>query len=447
MKLMWFHLMPYTELPDDFRQSHPSVWVDIHSSLFDPKRAHHMYNDFMDEMEFAADCGFDAICCNEHHSNGYGLMPSPNLIATALARRTTDTAICVMGNSLALYNPPTRVAEEFAMIDCISGGRLIAGFPVGTPMDTTYAYGQNPSMLRERYLEAHDLVMRAWQEKDTFAFNGRFNQQRYVNIWPRPIQQPHPPVWIPGGGSVETWRWCAEMDYVYCYLSYYGYKAGQATMQGFWNEMDRLGKDRNPYRAGFLQFVGVAESRAEAMERYAEAAEYFYGRCLHVDPRFASPPGYNTEATMRAGLESQVKRAADEAAQAKTAAAAPGHNKAKDQLAGATTGTTAGTRFNMVAREMEDIVERGYVVVGSPKDVAEQLEHVAKTLNVGHFMLLLQYGNMSKELTKYNTKLFAEQVMPKLKPLFSEWEDRWWPKPMEKSTRAALPAFRPIAAE
>src|SRR5580658_1543692 len=114
MKLMWFHLMPYTELPDDFREKHPSVWVDIHSSLFDPRRAHHMYNDFMDELEFAAECGFDAICVNEHHSNGYGLMPSPNLIASALARRTTDTALCILGNSLALYNPPTRVAEEFA---------------------------------------------------------------------------------------------------------------------------------------------------------------------------------------------------------------------------------------------------------------------------------------------------------------------------------------------
>ncbi|MGH7060519.1 MAG: LLM class flavin-dependent oxidoreductase, partial [Stellaceae bacterium] len=219
--------MPYTELPEDFREKHPSVWVDIHSTLFDPRRAHLMYNDFMDELELAAQCGFDAVCVNEHHSNGYGLMPSPNLIASALARRTSNAALCVMGNSLALYNPPTRVAEEFAMIDVISGGRLIAGFPVGTPMDTCFAYGQNPSLLRERYREAHDLVMRAWTEPDTFAFNGRFNQQRYVNIWPRPIQKPHPPVWIPGGGSVETWAWCAEMDYVYAYLSYFGAKDGR----------------------------------------------------------------------------------------------------------------------------------------------------------------------------------------------------------------------------
>ncbi len=314
MKLMWFHLMPYTELPDDFKQKHPSVWVDIHSSLFDPQRAHHMYNDFMDEMEFAAACGFDAICCNEHHNNGYGLMPSPNLIASALSRRTTDTAICVMGNSLALYNPPTRVAEEFAMIDCISGGRLIAGFPVGSPMDTCFAYGSNPSQLRERYLEAHDLVIKAWTEKETFAFNGRFNQQRYVNIWPRPVQNaPHPPVWIPGGGSVETWQWCAQMDYVYCYLSYYGYKTGLGVMKGFWDEMDKLGKDRNPYRAGFLQFVGVAESRSEAMERYAEAAEYFYGRCLHIDPRFAdpraTPPKRHSAPAIRAKSARQRKKA------------------------------------------------------------------------------------------------------------------------------------------
>mgnify|MGYP003675766655 FL=1 len=421
MKLLWFHLMPYTELPDDFREKNPSVWVDISTRNFDPRRAHAMYNDFMDELEFAADCGFDAICVNEHHSNGYGIMPSPNLIASTLARRTTDTAICVMGNSLALYNPPTRVAEEFAMLDCISGGRLIAGFPVGTPMDTCYAYGQNPSMLRARYLEAHDLVMRAWTEPEPFTFNGRFNQQRYVNIWPRPVQQPHPPVWVPGGGSVETWHWCAEMDYVYSYLSYYGYKAGEATMKGFWAEMERLGKDRNPYRAGFLQFVGVAETHEEALKLYKEPAEYFYDRCLHVDSRFATPPGYTTEATIRAGIESQV-------------------GKASAQFGA----EVQKVRKN--ARSFDDILEAGYVIVGTPDEVAAKLREVAVNLHVGHLMLLLQFGNMSKQLTMHNTKLFAEQVMPQLKDLFEEWEDRWWPNPMPAAERTLPQAFSPRAA-
>jgi alkanesulfonate monooxygenase SsuD/methylene tetrahydromethanopterin reductase-like flavin-dependent oxidoreductase (luciferase family) len=380
-----------------------------------------MYNDFMDELEYAADCGFDGICVNEHHSNGYGLMPSPNLIASSLARRTSDAALCVMGNSLALYNPPTRVAEEFAMIDCISGGRLIAGFPVGTPMDTCYAYGQNPSMLRERYLEAHDLVMKAWKERETFSFNGRYNQQRYVNIWPRPVQNdPHPPVWIPGGGSVETWQWCAEMDYVYCYLSYYGYKAGMATMKGFWEEMDRLGKDKNPYRAGFLQFVGVAETEEEAYKLYKEPAEYFYGRCLHVDPRYATPPGYTTEATMRAGIQGQVSRVASDN---KTALA-----------------------VDKKAREFDAILDNGYVIIGTPDQVADKLKEVARELHVGQLMLLLQYGNMSRDVAMYNTKLYADHVLPQLKDMWDdEWENRWWPKPMARGQRS-IPLPRTLEA-
>jgi alkanesulfonate monooxygenase SsuD/methylene tetrahydromethanopterin reductase-like flavin-dependent oxidoreductase (luciferase family) len=413
MKLLWFHLMPYTRLPDDFTAQHDSVWVDIDSRLFDPAFAHALYNEFMDELEFAAEVGFDGICVNEHHQNGYGLMPSPNLIAASLARRTRDTALVVLGNSLALYNPPTRVAEEFAMLDCISGGRLVAGFPVGTPMDTCFAYSCNPSELRQRYLEAHDLVMRAWTEPDPFPFHGRFNQLRYVNVWPRPIQKPHPPVWIPGGGSIETWQWCAERDYVYCYLSYFGYKLAKDTMRGFWREMERLGKERNPYQAGFIQFIGVAESRGEAMELYREPAEYFYNRCLHVDPRFAMPPGYASEATQRARARSQVARAANQRP-----------------------GTGGGLRF-------EDIVEQGFVVIGSPDEVADQLRDVATELNIGQLMLLMQFGNMSRELTLHNTELFAKRVMPQLREIFSDWENRWWPTPLERRQQVEP---RPIGA-
>jgi alkanesulfonate monooxygenase SsuD/methylene tetrahydromethanopterin reductase-like flavin-dependent oxidoreductase (luciferase family) len=410
VKLLWFHLMPYTDLPEDFKQKHPSVWVDIDPKLFDPAKSHLMYNDFLDELEFASELGFDGICCNEHHQNAYGLMPSPNLVAAALARRTRDAAICVMGNSLALYNPPTRVAEEFAMLDAISGGRLIAGFPVGTPMDTCFAYGQNPSQLRERYYEAHDLILKAWTHSEVFAWNGRYNQLRYVNPWPRPIQQPHPPIWIPGGGSVETWRWCAQLDYVYAYLSYFGYKLGEATMHGFWEEMDRLGKERNPFRAGFLQFVGVAETREEALDLYTEPALYFYERCLHVDARYAQPPGYMSEATIRARVKSQVVQAA-------AASATDSHAYGRPAF--------------------EEIVSKGYVIIGSPDEVAEQLREVAVNLNVGQLMLLLQFGNMNKDLVFHNTELFAKRVAPQLHGLFEdEWENRWWPKPLAAGARA-----------
>src|SRR5687768_13971834 len=151
--------MPYPDLPEDFRQRASSVWVDIPSDLLDAGVVADSYNLYLDQLEAADAAGFDGICVNEHHQNGYGLMPSPNLMAAALARRTSRAAIVVMGNSLALYNPPVRVAEELAMLDCLCDGRLVAGFPVGTPMDTAYCYGQNPATLRRKYHEAHDLII------------------------------------------------------------------------------------------------------------------------------------------------------------------------------------------------------------------------------------------------------------------------------------------------
>ena len=414
MKFLWFHLMPYQDLPEDFKQAHSSVWVDIDPTLFDPAVGHRLYHEYIDELEYAAAAGFDAVCVNEHHANAYGLMPSPNLIASTLARSTSDAAICVMGNSLALYNPPTRVAEEMAWLDCLSGGRLIAGFPVGTPMDTCYAYGQNPGLLRLRYYEAIDLVTRAWTATKPFAYDGRFNQQRYVNCWPRPVQQPHPPVWIPGGGSIETWRFCAENDYVYTNLSYFGYTASKAHLAGFWDEMRALGREPNPFQAGFLQFVGVAESRREALDLYRGPADYFYNRCLHVDPAYANPPGYTSEATVRAKVSSQVLKAAEQ------------------------------SRIRTATGE-SDIFEKGHVVIGSPDEVAEKLRDVCKDLHVGHLLLLLHFGDMSRDLTRYNTDLFARKVMPQLEDLFEdEWEDRWWPKPIERRERT-LPALESAA--
>ena len=246
MRFHWFHLMPYPFLPDDFKQKYRSVWVDVPSTLYDPEKGHWLYNQYLDQLEFADSLGYDGICVNEHHQNAYGLMPSPNLMGAALTRRTSKAALVVMGNSIALYNPPVRVAEEFAMLDVMSGGRLVAGFPVGTSMDTNFCYGEPPATLRDKYDEAHRLIIQAWTRPEPFSFNGKYTQLRYVNIWPRPLQKPHPPIWIPGGGSIETWDFCLTYDYMYSYLSYYGYKRAQQIMEGFWHRVAERGKDANP---------------------------------------------------------------------------------------------------------------------------------------------------------------------------------------------------------
>jgi len=408
VKVTSFHLMSYPKLPEGFADEHRSVWVDVDSRLFDSLVVSSAYNEYLDELEYAAEMGFDGIGINEHHANGYAMMTSPNLAAMSLARRTREAALVILGDSVALYNPPIRVAEELAMIDCVSGGRVVAGFPVGSPMDTIFAYSQNPVTLRERYFEGVDLIKRAWTEPDVFSFNGRYNKMRYVNCLPRPLQQPHPPIWVPGGSSKETWEWACEEDYVYLFLSYFGYKAAQSVMKGYWERRQQLGRDPNPFAGGYVQFVGVADSEAEALDLYREPAEYFFNRSLHIHPGFADPPGYKTVGTVRDGVEGMIERAARESA-----------SRTEMKLTGA-------SKFSF-----EEMVEKGYVVVGDPGQVAEKLTQIAVDLNIGQLLLLLHFGNMSRELTMHNIRLTGEKVLPEIQGLFTDkWEDRWWIKPI-----------------
>ena len=394
MKINFFHLMPYQALPEDFEERYRSSWVDLPNSVFDPDHGRQVYGDYLEQLQYADTLGFDGVCVNEHHSNAYGLMPSPNLIAAILSRSTSRSALIVLGNSIALYNPPVRVAEEMAMIDLLSGGRLVAGFPVGTSMDTTFSYGQVPIQLRERHAEAHDLIIQGWTRREPFAFNGKFNKLRYVNIWPRPIQQPHPPVWIPGSGSLETWDWVLQRNYVYCYLSYYGYLRGRKVMDGYWQRVAELGIDDNPYRVGFLQLVCVSETDARAEEDYAEHVKYFYNKMLRVYPPFAESPGYRSLDSQRASLQ-----------------------------------TSLGEVTQKMSKEntWKDYVEQGHVIAGSPATVRDRLKEAIKMLRVGHLMVLLHIGSMPKELTMKNLEMFSKEVMPAVADTWNEYEDHWWP--------------------
>ena len=215
MKVSAFHLMPHRELPHDFEKRYESVWVTPPWwELADARRVGQYYNWTLDELLHAARAGFDGICTNEHHQNAYGFMPSPNLMGSVLAKQTNDldVAIVQMGMTLPTTSPPIRIAEEYAMLDCISGGRLVAGLPLGSPMDVNLAYGITPMEHRERYREAVELVTKAWQAKEIFAWNGKYFQLGQVNLWPRPVQDPHPPVWVPGSGSISTFDFAVDNE-------------------------------------------------------------------------------------------------------------------------------------------------------------------------------------------------------------------------------------------
>ncbi|MCS6925346.1 MAG: LLM class flavin-dependent oxidoreductase, partial [Candidatus Binatia bacterium] len=236
--------------------------------------------------------------------------------------------------------------------------------------------------------------------REIFAWNGKYFQLPMVNLWPRPIQQPHPPVWVPGVGSLSTWEFSAKHNHCYCFLSYWGNKLGKEVMDGFWEKAAQKGAELNPYRAGFLQLIAVAETDAQAEKDYSKHVDYFFNRCLHVYSGFADAPGYRTEATIRAGLQAQVGEAADM------------------------------FRFGLTWKEF---VERGYIISGSPVTVRDRLIEAIKGLRIGQLMVLQQIGSMPKELVLKNIELFAKEVMPAIKKLWAdEWQDRWCPRPLEE---------------
>src|SRR5207249_3934819 len=191
-----------------------------------PRRAHHGPGGRCPRRRGHAVLASRAAAHAHRRSRVDGVMPSPNLMGGGIAKATngSNVAIVQMGATLPTSNPPIRVAEEYAMLDCISGGRLVAGLPLGSPMDVNLAYGITPMEHRERYREAFALTLKAWQAREIFAWNGRYYQLANVNLWPRPIQQPHPPVWVPGSGSISTFEFAVDNEVCYCFLSYSGAK-------------------------------------------------------------------------------------------------------------------------------------------------------------------------------------------------------------------------------
>jgi alkanesulfonate monooxygenase SsuD/methylene tetrahydromethanopterin reductase-like flavin-dependent oxidoreductase (luciferase family) len=397
MYISTFHLMPHRELPDDFEKRYSSIWVTppFHE-LADAKRVGQYYNWTFDELIAAAHAGSDGICTNEHHQNAYGFMPSPNLMGSVLARATDglDCAIVQMGATLPATQPPTRIAEEYAMLDCISGGRLVAGMPLGTPMDINLCYGVTPIEQRERYREAHDLILKAWTAREVFAWNGKYTQLGMVNLWPRPIQQPHPPIWIPGSGSTST--------FCYCFLSYFGYQTALKSVQKYWSVCQEKGRDLNPHRLGFLQLVGVSETDEQAEKDYAKHVEYFYHKGLHVPPEWMGVPGHQDYQSLANAVRNPM---------------------------------IANAFTSLKEKSFKDFLKDRYVICGSPATVRDQLKDLVAKLRVGNLMVLLHIGSMPHELTMKNIQLFFQEVAPAIRGTWDdEWENQWWPAGLRKKT-------------
>ncbi len=371
MRFFMFHLMPYPHLPADFDERE-SAWVTLSNSNYDPTVGTHLYNRYLDELEYAEQLGFDGICVNEHHQNAYGTMPAPNLMAASLVRRTEKLQLAIVGNGLPLRDHPLRVAEEVAMLDVISGGRIISGFVRGIG-DEYFSMGIDPSTSRERFSEAHDLIIKAWTTDGPFRWIGKHYRLNYVNVWPRPLQQPHPPVWIPAFGSTETMYWAAAHHYTY--LSVFApSKLLKRWFDGFREGARAAGYEASRDQIGILLPIYVAETDRQAHAEGRQHVLWLYHKGLKHKFEHLFPPGYMTDHSWGRFLQSGLGAYSDVS--------------------------------------YEDLLGQGYAVVGSPATVRERLDELADELGFGLVNALLHIGDMPHDRTIRNMELFAREVMP-----------------------------------
>jgi alkanesulfonate monooxygenase SsuD/methylene tetrahydromethanopterin reductase-like flavin-dependent oxidoreductase (luciferase family) len=208
MKVFVFDLLPYAEHLEHLKEGRELPWP-LPRRHFKPDVAVRTYEEHLTAWEAMDRIGYDGVGFNEHHTSPYGLMNSPNLMAASAAQRTQRLKLLIYGNLLPLHDP-LRLAEELAMLDCLSNGRIVSGFARGIPREhNVYKVPLRDS--RARFEEAWEIIRRAWTE-EAFSFSGRFWSYDNVAIWPRPVQQPHPPVWVPVTGSKETIEWAGRHD-------------------------------------------------------------------------------------------------------------------------------------------------------------------------------------------------------------------------------------------
>ncbi len=373
MKIFNFHLMPYADADLDAIGRHGTAWVTFSNSQYDPKKGAELYHRYLDELEYADKLGFDGVVLNEHHQNAYGLMPTPGVLAGALARSVKSAQIAILGRALPLLQNPLAVAEEFALLDNLTRGRFIAGFVRGIGAEY-HSMGINPVDSHTRFNEAHDLIIRAWTEPGPFRFVGRHYEINYVNPWPRPYQQPHPPIWIPSQGSSSTIQWAAKMRYTYCQtLSPIAVVA--RFFQSYRDEAEKCGYKSAPDQLAWSNSIYVAETDAKAMREAKPHLEALANRFLGMPIEMLLPPGYSSINSMKRVAAAKVQA----------------HGK---------------------IQTAEDLVRMGVVIVGAPNTVREKLAEYQDLAGFGTILTKTQFGTLPRDMTRANMEAIAEEVLP-----------------------------------
>jgi alkanesulfonate monooxygenase SsuD/methylene tetrahydromethanopterin reductase-like flavin-dependent oxidoreductase (luciferase family) len=371
LEFLFFHFMPYAPLPAG-QKDHESLWVDYSNSNFDAATGHALYKRYWGELIMADKLGFDGVIVNEHHNTPYTMNPAPNLTAAAIIPQTS-CRIGVFGTP-PNFGYPNRLAEEYAMLDVMSGGRLEVAFPLGTGMEY-WANSVNPATARARFRESLEVILKSWTQNGPMSHHGEFYNYRYLNQWPKPMQSPHPPAYIVGTGSPETIELAAELGLGYSVV--FIPTAKQLDVFNLYRDrMAHHGHEATSKKLTIGVMAYVAESDAQAEAEFMPHLMYFFEDALRTTPRYLVPPGYVTVPEFR------------------------------KRISGPDVHGTAN---------WDDLVALNRIVAGTPEKVADAIGRWVDESGVSRLTLNLALGDMPGWKVEKNLTLFAEEVIPRLR--------------------------------
>ena len=378
MKVIVFDLVQYAEHLDHLRVD-GSLPNPMEKRHFKSEIAVRTYKEHLDAWVELERMGFDGVAFNEHHVTPYGLMNSPNLLAASAAQRTSKLKLLMYGNILPIHDP-LRLAEEIAMLDCLSEGRIICGVARGAPRE--YKVFNIPvEESRARFDECYEIMRRAWTE-ESFSFDGKFHQYKNLAIWPRPVQQPMP-VWVPISRSKDSIEWAAAND-IPITPGMPG-PSREDTIKYYASCLAKAGIKITPGHLNIQIDAYIADTREKAIEEYGPYVAYFHNVLFNYDHvRLSTVRGYFQEGSTQ-HLRPELQKVAHD--------------------------------DSMRARDLtvDDIVQRAEAAAwGPPEYVAQQIIDQADAAGAETILVSMNRGAMPQEMFLNQIYRFGKDVLPRL---------------------------------
>jgi alkanesulfonate monooxygenase SsuD/methylene tetrahydromethanopterin reductase-like flavin-dependent oxidoreductase (luciferase family) len=329
----------------------------------------HVYDSALEQMLAAEPMGYHSVWIAEHHFNDYGLCPTPPVLASFLAARTRTLRLG-MGVSLLPLHHPVDLAEQLAVLDVVSEGRLDVGIGRGGTLQDYQTFQSEREDSRARVEEGIALIQQCWSG-EPFDFTGRFHSAERLHVRPRPVQRPHPPLFV-AANSEDSVRSAARL--------------GLPTLSSFFVPVPELQRRRDVYRKEAVS-AGHSAGEIERLEQLAWGM-----RVVHI-------------------AESR-----DEALRV-TEAPFMGYQQRMARLRSESTGGSIPNSFDRTyvrLRPFLDYMKDGLALIGTADEVRDGLRQYVEATGHQRIMLLMALPGLEAGPALRSMQLFVEKVAPEL---------------------------------